>query len=755
MDDEPAVNEQPYFIQRLSLEPGADERAIKRAYARELKLIDQETNPAGFQELREAYDTALFWLRNGIAMELDDAAPEPAAPRKQAGWHQPPEPSWGDASGAAAAMPGEHAAPGEETVAREVFDQFQRRCSIAPNMQVSESWQRELYVSLADERLIHISAREAFEQQVADLLASGWRPGHQLLLFAAVQVFEWDQDRRRLRALGAAGYTLDCAIDQRAVYDLQSDQVRELQRQAIARLRDPKPPSGSELIGLMPVLATVEARFPTWLALIADADSIASWHQFAASVPKWRRTLHRISDLRSMRISVSPGWSVVLAVCFILFMTNMLSGGQPSSLLSLAERQVETANQLLDSGDYQGALTAYDRVIRHDPQNYHAYAGRAIAFLDIGDDKNAALDLDTLETLDKRNPELHRGRGMLAYNEQRYPDAIASFTRSLELDSSSIHTQIWRALTYERLGEHDKALADADAVLARYRESVDARLVRARIFKLRGDKSSLLAEAKALLAANTKNAEAYIATARVYNDAGDPKEAMAVVNRGVEEAASAKLYLFRAKMRDATDFEAKRGDLIGALKHDSSSGEAMLMRVRLELAAGQYDAVLAQADIAIHSESTRGFRHYLMAARGVAFTRQGKHAEADAEFALAKASATSAVNLNNLCWETALQNVALKTALSFCDASLALAPDVSATFDSKGNVLLRLKRYKESIAAYNAALNRQADMASSLYGRGIAKRRAGDVKAGDADIRAARALDPDQAGLFARTGLNP
>lgn len=34
-------------------------KEIKRAYARELKLIDLEENPEAFQKLREAYEAAL------------------------------------------------------------------------------------------------------------------------------------------------------------------------------------------------------------------------------------------------------------------------------------------------------------------------------------------------------------------------------------------------------------------------------------------------------------------------------------------------------------------------------------------------------------------------------------------------------------------------------------------------------------------------------------------------------------------------
>lgn len=57
----------------LGLEPTNDERAIKRAYAVRLKSVDVDAQPREFQELREAYETALahrtYW----------DEAQQPAA----------------------------------------------------------------------------------------------------------------------------------------------------------------------------------------------------------------------------------------------------------------------------------------------------------------------------------------------------------------------------------------------------------------------------------------------------------------------------------------------------------------------------------------------------------------------------------------------------------------------------------------------------------------------------------------------------
>ncbi|HEL4245251.1 hypothetical protein I5U23_14765 [Stenotrophomonas maltophilia] len=46
----------------LGLDAAADERAIKRAYAQRLRLTRPDEDPAGFQQLHEAYQAALTWL---------------------------------------------------------------------------------------------------------------------------------------------------------------------------------------------------------------------------------------------------------------------------------------------------------------------------------------------------------------------------------------------------------------------------------------------------------------------------------------------------------------------------------------------------------------------------------------------------------------------------------------------------------------------------------------------------------------------
>jgi hypothetical protein len=58
-----------------------------------------------------------------------------------------------------------------------------------------------------------------------------------------------------------------------------------------------------------------------------------------------------------------------------------------------------------------------------------------------------------------------------------------------------------------------------------------------------------------------------------------------------------------------------------------------------------------------------------------------------------------------------------------------------------------------AIADYDSALKLQPQTASSLYGRGVAKRKKGDSSGGNADIAAARAIQANIGEEFARDGV--
>lgn len=72
-------------LEWLELDEAADERAIKRAYAARLRITRPDEDPAGFQQLHEAYQAALAWAKHRAQRDMDgdsghvDVRHEPAA----------------------------------------------------------------------------------------------------------------------------------------------------------------------------------------------------------------------------------------------------------------------------------------------------------------------------------------------------------------------------------------------------------------------------------------------------------------------------------------------------------------------------------------------------------------------------------------------------------------------------------------------------------------------------------------------------
>ncbi len=68
---------------------------------------------------------------------------------------------------------------------------------------------------------------------------------------------------------------------------------------------------------------------------------------------------------------------------------------------------------------------------------------------------------------------------------------------------------------------------------------------------------------------------------------------------------------------------------------------------------------------------------------------------------------------------------------------------------------LKLARYADAIADYNAETEISPGIAYSLYGRGVTKRMTGDAPGGDADIAAAVVINSKIADELAKFDIRP
>ena len=264
------------FLDHLGLGTEADERAIKRAYARLLKQIDQAADPQGFQALREAYEASLQWHHrrqqsdDGVEAAVDQSDTQADAPAEHSDESAP------SAEEAELAEPHPHAGT------HEVFNRFME--GLTSHEGDKASMAQALAQALEDPRLQSLEARDMFEWFVAQALTQGWRPGHEVLLVAAIEFFEWHQDRRRLLRFGRVGQMLDESIAERMVFDGQRLFDNKRQKEVIRLLRrEPRAEDAAEAVTYRQDLELMVHHFPNWLWMIVPAERTRQWREWGAS----------------------------------------------------------------------------------------------------------------------------------------------------------------------------------------------------------------------------------------------------------------------------------------------------------------------------------------------------------------------------------------------------------------------------------------------------------------------------------------
>jgi len=98
-------------------------------------------------------------------------------------------------------------------------------------------------------------------------------------------------------------------------------------------------------------------------------------------------------------------------------------------------------------------------------------------------------------------------------------------------------------------------------------------------------------------------------------------------------------------------------------------------------------------------------------------------------------------------------NVELDKALEDCDAALDANPKNASCLDIRGWVWLRQGNLKKSLADFDRALAIKDNIAFALYGRALAHQGLGDAAAAEADLAAARKVDPHVDAQARKRGL--
>jgi tetratricopeptide (TPR) repeat protein len=179
-------------------------------------------------------------------------------------------------------------------------------------------------------------------------------------------------------------------------------------------------------------------------------------------------------------------------------------------------------------------------------------------------------------------------------------------------------------------------------------------------------------------------------------------------------------------------------------------GDLYLLRSSYYLDLGNFDAQLRDADEAQRLLPNEPEPYF---ARGMAYARKNDAARALPEFDAAIARDNSFADAYLERGYLYLQRGDDERALTdFSDAARHDEMNPAA-FDGRGKIYLKRNQYAEARREFDQAARLDDQDPEALFGRGIAQKRLGDARRGDADIAAAKRIEPRIAAFFEPLGI--
>ncbi|NLO90980.1 MAG: tetratricopeptide repeat protein [Elusimicrobia bacterium] len=143
----------------------------------------------------------------------------------------------------------------------------------------------------------------------------------------------------------------------------------------------------------------------------------------------------------------------------------------------------------------------YSRQIDAKKDLPQSYAGRALAYAELGDPKKAALDVEAALKLSPKLPEAFKARGELRLGEGKLDEALADFSKAARLAPSQ-EAYMDRGRAYAALGMADEAIADYNAAEKLDPSTTRPAYARARLYTRTGNYQKMYEEFDGLVNRN-------------------------------------------------------------------------------------------------------------------------------------------------------------------------------------------------------------------------------------------------------------
>lgn len=422
--------------------------------------------------------------------------------------------------------------------------------------------------------------------------------------------------------------------------------------------------------------------------------------------------------------------------------------GKPEST-DLSDAEI---NRLTLAGKNQDALSLVDRRIATGEKGAASLAMRGMLLRKLDRKQEASIAYDRALATDRRNPQAIIGKAEMLVEAGRNEDALILYDRLVLIWPDAADAYRRRAAVRSDVGDSIGALADLDILLDKTPDDTDALSSRATLNLQRGKLAEALGDARAAVKLRSDKAWTHSLLANVLAVQGNRTEAVVESDKALLLDPDDYTYRVRLNYGLEPDGKGRLADMLALIKlgPDSAVPIPALKALVADRASGDAIAGAYAAALAVDpdNDDIAQQRDFALALAG-----DPKPYIARMEAQLT-AKPDDANALNGACWARAMFRVELDKALSECDKALNVGRD-AYILDSRGMVQLQRGDWTRAESDYSEAIGLQPNLASSLFGRGIARKRLGNAPSGKADIAAATLIDPQIADTYASYGVKP
>ena len=220
--------------------------------------------------------------------------------------------------------------------------------------------------------------------------------------------------------------------------------------------------------------------------------------------------------------------------------------------------------------------------------------------------------------------EEHFEEGKKHLQEKRWDDAIASFTKAIELKPDYAEAYSNRGIAYFEKGEHDRAIEDYNKAIERNPDYAEAYTNRGNAYYRKGEYDRAIEDHNRTIERKPNLAEAYNNRGSVYGSKGEYARAVEDFNKAIELKPNyAKAYNNRGNAYSAKgEHDQAIDDYTRAIELKSDYGDAYSNRGDAYSAKGEHDRAIQDFNKAIelNPKLAEAYNN-----RGNAYSRKSEH----------------------------------------------------------------------------------------------------------------------------------